>query len=266
MNPLNPNTTSNIKTESGIQFLSRVRNPKFNLWNLEEALFIDKLKEHDIIELTADSVYLKNVLLMHILKQILLIDDFKGLTIGTHNCGVLFIDTAFHFNVIHLYNYLRKYVDTVNAKSLGESDKEEIVEKSLENLVYIPCYDSQQLLATFYHLRWTISSNPKIKLVVLDNVGANYWQDSVNGGLRRMDLYEKKLISSLQNCIKDLKLPIMYVRPDFFVSKHPTGSDTSTYRINVSGSARETYRVRVKTKTRNVEKLFVISEMGLKWA
>lgn len=257
---------SRIKIESGIQLLNRIKNPNCNVWNLEDKLFTEGLKANDIVAVMADSVYLKNMLLMHLLKQTILVDSFKNLSVGAHNRGVLFIDTAFQFNLDHFANYLRRCVDT-DRTSLNVSDREVIVEKSLENLLYVPCYDSHQLSVTFYGLRSTISSNSNIRLLVLDNVGANYWQDLLNGGKRKMNYYEKNIIVTMQNYIKNFELPLLYVRPESFISKYPAACELCSYQIDAKKSEKNKfyYKVEAKSKLQKIEKIFITSGAGLKW-
>lgn len=257
-------TMSSIQVESGIQFLARIKNSKLSLRNIETLLFPEGLKEQDVVELTADSIYGKNALLMHLLRNAALVGTHDGRSVGGLDTSVLVIDTAFQFQVTQLASYLRSHVDTLDISSFCRADREEVVKKSLKNVMYISCYDSQQLLATFHYLRTTISLNPKIKLLVLDNVGANYWQDFMNGGLKRMDLYEKKMLSMLQKVTKDFKLSILFIRPKFFVLKNPSGCNVASYRVHIK-QKNDIFEAIVSTKSSNVSKSFSVASDGIKW-
>lgn len=256
---------SNIQIESGIHFLTRIKNSKLNLGNVESVLFPDGLKANDIVQLTVGNIYGKNLLLTHLMKNATLVDTYNGCSVGGLNTSVLFIDTSFQFQMNQFVRCLCSYVHSLDLHNFCLADKDSVVEKSLENTTYIACYDSLQLLATFHYLRTTILQNPKIKLLILDNIGFNYWQDSVNGGIRRMDLYENKMIAMLQRLTKDFTLSILYTRPEFFALRNPIGCDIANYKLYVKEKSNSTFEVDVSTMTSKLNRQFMEEANDLKW-
>lgn len=256
---------SNIQIESGINFLTRIKNSKLNLRNVETVLFPDGLKANDIVQLTVGNIYGKNLLLMHLMRNATLVDTYNSCSVGGLNTSVLFIDTSFQFQMNQFVTCLCSYVYSLDFHNFCLSDKDNVVEKSLENTTYIACYDSLQLLATFHYLRTTISQNPKLKLLILDNIGFNYWQDSVNGGIRRMDLYEKKMISMLQRLTKDFKLSILYTRPKFFALRNPVGCDIANYKLYLKEKNDNTFEVDVSTMISKFNRQFMVVANSLEW-
>lgn len=241
---------SSCHIESGIQFLTRIKSMKSNLQNLENNLFVNGLKPTDVIEFSSETNFGKTQTLLHLLKNALLIDKHNDLLVGGLNTGVLFIDTDFHFQISLLSEFIKKHIKQIEKLHITEEEEDEIVKKSLKNLSMIRCFDSQQLLVTFHSLNTLFTSNANIKFVVLDSIGANYWQDFMNEGIRKMDLYEKKVLSAFENCIKDFKLLILYVRPEFLVLKNPAGSSTADFKL----------RVRVKDASKNILEATVTSK------
>ncbi|XP_065209598.1 DNA repair protein XRCC2-like [Planococcus citri] len=228
---------SNYRVESGLQFLSRIKSVKSNLHNLENNIFANKLTPTDVIEFSSESNFGKTQTLLHLIKNAILIDNHNTISIGGLDSSVLFIDTACHLEIEQLSQYIKKTVSNSNTR-FNDEDHNTIVKKSLENLTIVRCYDSQQLLIAFHSLKTLLTSNPKIKFIILDGIGAHYWQDFINGGVRKMDLYEKKVLSVLDTCIKEFKLLLLYVRPEYFVMKNPAGNASATHKV----------RIRVKDK------------------
>lgn len=223
---------NNYRIESGIQFLTRVKSIKSNLHNLENNLFANHLKSTDVIELSSETNFGKTQTLLHLIKNAILVDQHNSSYVGGLNSNVLFIDTDFHLEIEHLTNYIKKNLARAD-NHVTDEEEDAIVKKSLMNLTVIRCYDSQQLLVTFHSLKTLLTSNPKIKFIILDGIGAHYWQDFMNGGFRKMDLYEKKVLSVLNNCIKEFKLLVLYVRPEYFVMKNPAGSALATHKVRI---------------------------------
>ncbi|KAK7580300.1 hypothetical protein V9T40_000929 [Parthenolecanium corni] len=250
---------SNFRTESGIQLLARLKNSKQTLRNVDNVLFDEGLKETDVVALSAESNRLKNVMLTHLLKKATLSD-----LCGGSNSSILYIDTALTFNINHFASCLVRYYDNYDNEKFTDEMKQKMVENSLENVIFDRCYDSQQLFVTFQNLHTTLSSNTKIKLIVLDDVGSNYWQDFCSGGLKHMDSYEKKVVSVLQNSLKDFKVSILYVRPEFFVQKNPNVHANAAYNVKLTEKDKQV-QVTVQKKSSSYSKLFTMLNGDVLW-
>lgn len=250
---------SNLRIESGIQFLARVKNSKQTLSNVDNVLFDEGLKEADIIALSAENNRLKNVMLMHLLKKATLNDSCGG-----SNSSIFYIDAAQTFNIDHFVKSLMRHYDNCDGEKFTDEMKKKLVENSLENVILDRCYDSQQLFLSFQTIHTTLSSNPKIKLIVVDDVGSNYWQDFCSGGLKRMDLYEKKVLSVLQKGLKDFKVNVLYVRPEFFVQKNPQANPNAAYNVRLVGKT-DKVEVTVQKKSSSYSRSFTMPHGDVLW-
>lgn len=250
---------SNFRTESGIQFLARVKNSKQTLLNVDNVLFDEGLKETDVVAFSAESNRLKNVMLMHLSKKATMSD-----LCGGSNSSILYIDAALTFNVNHFASSLKRYYSSCDSNKFTDQMKQKMVENSLENLLFARCYDSQQLLVTLQFLHSTLSSNTKIKLIILDDIGSNYWQDYCNGGEKHMDTYEKKVVSALRSGLKDFKVSILYVRPEFFIQKNPNPHPNATYNIRLTEKD-EKVEVIVQKNSSSYSRWFTIQNKDVLW-
>ncbi|XKL67379.1 hypothetical protein PGB90_002870 [Kerria lacca] len=252
---------NNFQIESGVQFLTRIKNSKYSLKNIDNVLFTDGLKEGDIIEISAETVYYKNLILIHFLKKIALINEYSGISVGGLNSGIIFIDTAFELNINKLVRCMQC---SINNLLCSPEDKKEIIRKSLENIIMIRCYDNKQLFLTFQSLYNIILSNSKIKFIILDNIKNNYCQNLLSDKSTRVNLYEKKCLSVFQNCIKDFKVTSFYVKPNLFYFKNLFNSKEVNYKLHIE-EKNELQEVSI-TQNRVSKKLqFGISSDGIFW-
>lgn len=252
---------SNFQTESGIQFLTRIRNLKCNSRRIDDILFNEGLYEGDTIEITADSIYSKNLLLMHLLQRII-----SPEIVGGSNGSVLYIDSAIQFNVEKFHHYLQCSFDKLDLSPSEASvnDRTSMIRKSLENISLIRPYNSHQLYLSLLSFSSIISSNDRLKFIILDDVGQNYWQDFVNGGLKSMDMYEKKLLRLFSKYLKDFNLIFIYVRPEFLYSKNAS-SNEATYKLRISNVDSNSSVVAITTKSSTSYKSFSVNGGCITW-
>lgn len=94
---------------------------------------------------------------------------------------------------------------------------EEILQESLNRLIILKTYSSMQLQMNFHSLVKILSTNKNIALLVIDSLTSYYWDDTLNvKNFKKMDLYLKVMIDTLQKCIKDFKIITIFVKQGNF--------------------------------------------------
>ncbi|XP_046403232.1 DNA repair protein XRCC2 [Ischnura elegans] len=221
------------KAETGIQLLARSgTRPKVK--GIDQSLFFRDVScspdNGDTLEVSGDGSVGKTLFVTQLMAQCILprriIVDGVDIHVGGLDAGAVFINTDHHFQIPKLVQIMEQRLR--NCK-INKSDAElsQIMEKHMENgltkLMILNCYDSAQLMATFFSLEKHLSDNRSVALVVLDSATAFYWQDvcSSNVSDKRMDSYLKSVLSTFEKCVKGSSVLIVYTRPKYFYSKNP---------------------------------------------
>ncbi|XP_022190168.1 DNA repair protein XRCC2 [Nilaparvata lugens] len=219
--------------ETGLQLFGRLTS-RPSIARISTTLFPNDLKQKEVVEISGDPASGKTHLLTSLIATCILPSNYEGFCIGGLQAGVIFLNTDLHFQIFKLVtilDYRLKHCRNADGSCLNPSQIENIIKSSLENLHIYDCANTFVLRITIHSLQQTIASNPKISLIVLDSVSANYWQDVHQGGTRKIDLYTDKILKFLQKIVTDFNLSIIYTRPTYFksmsskvnrnVSQHP---------------------------------------------
>ncbi|GLG92951.1 Uncharacterized protein GBIM_00476 [Gryllus bimaculatus] len=210
---------SHLGAESGLQLLSRLET-RPSLIDLDNVIFESGLLPNEIVEINGDVSSGKTLLVTQFLAKCLLPKSYCGIDIGGLNAGAVIIDTDHHFQVLKLVTIMEAYIARSSNSLVDANTVESIIKDALDNLTILHCYDGVQLLITFHGLENILSCNRNISLLVLDSVSAFYWQNTLNNnGIRKMDLYLKKILISLQKHIHEFKVSVIYTKPLYFQSK-----------------------------------------------
>ncbi|XP_049831146.1 DNA repair protein XRCC2-like [Schistocerca gregaria] len=232
--------------ESGVQFLSRC-GANLSLKGIDTVIFETGPELNDVIEITGDPSCGKTLLVTKFLVKCVLPKEWGKFHIGGLNVGAILMDTDHHFHLLKLVNLMelhlmkcRTHSEDVedNKTVLDSATVEKIIKESLRKLIILKCYDSAQYQITLYSLERLLSVNRYVSLLVLDSITAYYWQDVAQGGVRKMDLYVKKMLQTIKKCLMEYKLVLMYTKQTYFQStKSSTDSHddktTPTYRIHL---------------------------------
>ncbi len=252
----------NCHVESGIQFLSRVKNYAFDLRSVDNYLFAEGLKPNDVVELSAETVFLKKAFLYYLIRKMVLTCSFKGVPTDGSNCRVLYLDLSSHFNINEFVTCVERYVDTIEpVQTCTAVDKTELVENTLRNLIMVKCYSGEQLRSTLQSLRLIISADPRVKFVVLDAFACNYWQDVVNGDFGRNDYRSSRIgLTTFVDALKSVKLAGLYVTPEFsVVQKLGNCYGKVSYKVRVRRKDNRQLEVVVTSPLSTYYRLFGIS-------
>ncbi|PSN46374.1 hypothetical protein C0J52_05726 [Blattella germanica] len=277
------------KAESGLQLLARL-STRPELHGLEEKLFSDGLKLGDVVEISGDLGSGKTFLITQLLAKCLLPKMWNGIQIGGVGAGAIIVNTEHNFQLLKLVNLMESSLlktsfapqagssgETQNQDLVDSQTIEKIIKQALSNLTILNCYDRVQLLVTFHSLENILASNSKISLIVLDSLSAYYWQDIPLGGIRKMDLYLKKTLKTLQSCIKEHKTVIIFSKQTHFQSKinfaSESGSKQSlgciTFRVTLNKmemrDSKDLFFVEVCTINSKQVVQYKITTEGLEW-
>ncbi|KAJ9582041.1 hypothetical protein L9F63_003624 [Diploptera punctata] len=204
------------KAESGLQLLARLSS-RPDIHGLDEKLFSGGLHFGDVVEITGDIGSGKTLLITQLLAKCLLPKSMFEIDIGGLGAGAIIINSDHHFQLLKLVSIMESTFE--ENQQLDSSTIEKIIKTALANLIVLNCYDRVQLLVTFHSLDNILSSNKNISLIVVDSLSAFYWQDIVISGIHKMDFYLKKTLKTLQSCIQEHKIVIIYTKQAHFVSK-----------------------------------------------
>jgi DNA-repair protein XRCC2 len=273
------------KAETGVQLLARL-SLRPNLNSLNETLFPGGTKYGSVIEISGGSGSGKTTLITQFLVKCLLPKSWNEFEIGGLGAGAIILNTDHHFQILKVVSIMESLLmkcggsDNSEAqlqKHIDSKTIEKIIKESLANLIVLNCYDSMQMFITFHSLENILSSNATTSLIIIDSISAYYWQDAAVGGVRKMDLYLKKTLKSLQSCIEEYKVTIIYTKQTHFQSNVNFTEDSTgtpqlgsvTHKIQLNRmEGKETEDVFLAEVsmpvTKNIHQ-YTISDEGLLW-
>lgn len=261
-------------SETGLQLFARLI-PRPSLVGIDEVLFPDGPNPKDVIEVSGEHSCGKTLLFTQFIVKCILPREFKATSMMGLNTGVVLLNTDHHFQLYKLISVMENYLKRLRTFSV--SDVEEIVKSSLSRFVMYNIADITQLQVTFYALQNLVSNQPEIGLILLDSVCAFYWQDAMTTGMRKMDLYVKNILKTLQKALGDFKGVIMYTRPAYFQSKSfkseacssvsvVTGLSFVNHKIVLRHAFQENmFCAEVETAKGRFIKMFTIDTSGIRW-
>lgn len=274
------------KAETGVQLLARLSS-RPNLNSLSETLFPGGINLGNIIEISGDSGSGKTTLITQFLVKCLLPKTWNEFTIGGLGAGAIIVDTDHHFQILKLVSIMESLLMKCRESNTSEVQLpkhidskiiEKIIKESLANLIVLNCYDSVQLFVTFHSLENILSSNANTSLIIIDSLSAYYWQDVAVRGIRKMDLYLRKMLKALQSCTEEYKVTVMYTKQTHFQSNVNFAEDSTatpgpgnvSYKIQlnrVEGKETEDlFLAEVSTPVTKCVHQYTVSDDGLMWA
>ncbi|KDR18012.1 DNA repair protein XRCC2-like [Zootermopsis nevadensis] len=274
------------KAETGVQLLARLSS-RPNLNSLSETLFPGGINLGNIIEISGDSGSGKTTLITQFLVKCLLPKTWNEFTIGGLGAGAIIVDTDHHFQILKLVSIMESLLMKCRESNTSEVQLpkhidskiiEKIIKESLANLIVLNCYDSVQLFVTFHSLENILSSNANTSLIIIDSLSAYYWQDVAVRGIRKMDLYLRKMLKALQSCTEEYKVIVMYTKQTHFQSNVNFAEDSTatpgpgnvSYKIQlnrVEGKETEDlFLAEVSTPVTKCVHQYTVSDDGLMWA
>lgn len=260
-------------SETGLQLFARLI-PRPSLVGIDEVLFPDGPNPKDVIEVSGEHSCGKTLLFTQFIMKCILPKEFKTTLIGGLKAGVVLLNTDHHFQMYKLISVMENYLKRVGTFSV--SDVEDIVKSSLGRLIMYDIVDSAQLQVTFHAMQTLVSNQPEIGLILLDSVCAFYWQDAMTTGMRKMDLYIKNTIKTMQRSLGDFKGVIMYTRPSYFQSKSSKSDATSSIPatglsfVNQKIVLRQVFQENmfcadIESTTGRFTKMYTINSSGVQW-
>lgn len=256
----------NIKTESGLNLLTRLI-PRPNINNLDAVLFPNGLNYNNIVEINGSSSSGKTMLITHLIKNAILVDKYNDVIVGGLNTAVILIDMDIKFSILMLIKMIKYSICNLKTKfKIDDRDEHCITELSLKNLIFIRCFNSDQLYYTLHRVREQITQDYRIALMFLDNLGSYYWQDIMLNGLCKMDLYKYKILRMLQKYVCNLNVAVIYTKPNYFESQPPVTDNKKPLlltKINLSRTIESDKFI--ADVNRKYACRYMISSDGLNW-
>lgn len=192
-------------TESGAQLFARLEARRC-LKDIEKKLFPgDGGPEHgEVVELYGPEGTGKTELLYHLLSRCLL-----PLSAGGLEVDVVFMDTDYSLDMLRLVSILDSRLNAARSSSSSGSD-EELLGSCLSRLLVVHCSSSSQLLLTLHFLETTLTSRPRVALLLIDSISAFYWPDRCEGGTSITKQEEKlsKCAELLGRLLRDYRITV----------------------------------------------------------
>lgn len=275
----------NYKSETGLQLFARL-NIRPNLDSLNETLFPGGINLGNVVEISGDSGSGKTTLITQCLAKCLLPKTWNEFEIGGHGARAVIVNTDHHFQILKLVSVMESLlmkcresgnIEAQLPKHIDSKTAEKIIKESLANLIVLNCYDSVQLFVTFHSIQRILANDPNTSLVIIDSLSAYYWQDAAAGGVRKMDLYLKKMLKVFQSCIKQYRVVVIYTKQTHFQSNVNFTEDVTaspglgnvTYKIQlnrVEGKETEDlFLAEVSSLVTKCVHKYTISDEGLLW-
>ncbi|XP_010789900.1 DNA repair protein XRCC2 [Notothenia coriiceps] len=177
----------------------------------------------------------KTELLYHLLSRCLL-----PLSAGGLEVDVVFMDTDYSLDMLRLVSILDSRLNAARSSSSSGSD-EELLGSCLSRLLVVHCSSSSQLLLTLHFLETTLTSRPRVALLLIDSISAFYWPDRCEGGTSITKQEEKlsKCAELLGRLLRDYRITVFatchairrnYSGPSSFSSSSSSSSSSDIDR------------------------------------
>ncbi|XP_058791917.1 DNA repair protein XRCC2 [Phymastichus coffea] len=201
--------SSDLIIESGLQVVTRLID-RPSVEDLDNDLFFNKLRNTDVVELRGTVSSRLNLLLTKLIVKCILPLQYNGFSID-----VLLINTENQFRVSHLVNILKDEISAIQ----GPINVDSIVEKLLNNLKIINCYNYYQFFVTINSLDNILLKNKKVGMIVLDSISAYYWlqKDELS-----YNSYVMKMLNIIRKITIEFKVVTLYTKQYNFESKRET--------------------------------------------
>ncbi|CAK9813086.1 DNA repair protein XRCC2 [Anthophora quadrimaculata] len=257
--------------ESGTELLARL-NSKSCLFDLENTLFPQGLRNSDVVEISGEQSTGKTLLLSQILAKCILPDYYGTNRIGGCNASAIFINTDHRFQISKLIELMNDIVSfTVNGKVTEiNSNKMNIIQNCLHNLHILDCYDNEQFSLTLRMLDDMFLGNPKIALLAIDSITAYYWQDREDN-VNTIDSYIRKLLKLIK--MHTTKFSVVTIYTKQYENLYNKGKkfmdqflNNVDYKIQLCTMNNSRYLVCKLETVRVIRKIcYSISSDGIKW-
>ncbi|XP_033971328.1 DNA repair protein XRCC2 isoform X1 [Trematomus bernacchii] len=193
-------------TESGAQLFARLEARRC-LKDIEKKLFPgDGGPENgEVVELYGSEGTGKTELLYHLLSRCLL-----PLSAGGLEVDVVFMDTDYSLDMLRLVSILDSRLNAARSSSSSSGSDEELLGSCLSRLLVVHCSSSSQLLLTLHFLETTLTSRPRVALLLIDSISAFYWPDRCEGGTSVTKQEEKlsKCAELLGRLLRDFRITV----------------------------------------------------------
>lgn len=267
-----------IVSENALQRIGRLQD-RPSLHNLEPNLFLYGPEVKEVIEVCGDNGVGKTYLMKELTKKCILPKSYLDIPLGGLEAGVIYLNNDLHFNAITFGNFVTEFLEDSITPTLP--NKQEIVtsitETSLKRLTIMNIYNSETMYVTFHLLKTLLLSNKQVSLIIIDSICANYWQDRMTDGIRKMDSYILNVLNRLFKCIESFKVTVIFTRPLYFQTKSSGVIDVSPVynlsKVNTSiqlmrskSEGEPIYHAIVKTSKSSFLKFYSIGPKGIKWS
>ncbi|XP_066597096.1 DNA repair protein XRCC2 [Prorops nasuta] len=199
--------------ESGVQLLTRLSH-RPDLLNLDEVVFPNSFNSKATLEIIGNVSSGKTLLLTQLLAKCILPEWYKEIFIKGCNASAVLINTDHHFKVSKLaelmYFVIYNICKANNSGNIDNKTIKSIVHTSLENLIIINCYESNQFSIALETLDNIFLSNDRIAMVAIDSISSYYWEDRKSGGAWSLNNYVKKLLEIIQNHTLQFNVALIY--------------------------------------------------------
>ncbi|XP_024214559.1 DNA repair protein XRCC2 [Halyomorpha halys] len=265
-------------SENALQRIGRQQD-RPPLLNLEPNLFSHGPEVKEVIEVCGDSGVGKTFLMKELTKKCILPKSYLDIPLGGLEAGVIYLNSDLHFNAGTFGNFVMGFLEEMITTTLPNKDEivKNITEISLKRLTIMNIYNSETMYVTFHLLKTLLLSNKEVSLIIIDSIGANYWQDRMTDGIRKMDSYILHVLSRLFKCIESFKVTVIFTRPSYFQTKTAGAIDVSPVcnlsKVNTSiqlmrskSEGETSYHATIKNSKSSSLKLYSIGPKGITWS
>ncbi|XP_014242382.1 DNA repair protein XRCC2-like [Cimex lectularius] len=244
------------RQETALQLLSR-QQTRPSIKGLNTRIFEDGPKSREVVEINGEAGSGKSLLLLEFVKQCILPSgqDCRGL-----QADVLYLNTDLQFNLNNLIRLLK-----------CSTNCEKTIEQSLKRIHVINIFDSATLTTTILYLKKLLCINSDISLILIDSISAFYWQDTLEGGIKKMDSYISSIVLQLHQSIGLFDVNVMYTRPEYFKTKNNKVECSSIYDLSGINTIIELKTVnglnymQVRTNSNNIMCNYTITDKGFEF-
>ena len=193
----------------------------------------------DVVQLCSKENCGKTEMLLNIIADTILPDQWNSIRLPGRNLSAIFISTDYKFDILRLVcimeNKLKEALQRENVKFKMQlpsiTEQKSIVTSSLERCHIFKTSSGDELLSTVEWIPTFLQHVLSVCVIAIDNVATYYWMERNKHGLIECDSRQKCLVNGLKKLVQTYNIVLFYTVPSLRSSNKVWNSYVLCYLI-----------------------------------
>ena len=180
----------------------------------------------DVVQLCGEENCCKTELLLNVIADTILPDQWNSIRLPGRNLSAIFISTDYKFDVLRLVcimeNKLKEALQKQNVilkmRPPSIAEQKTIVTSSLERCHILKTSSGDELLSTVEWIPTFLQHVLNVSVVAIDNVATYYWIECSKYGQVEYESRQKRLVNSLKKLVQTHNIILFYTVPSLVSS------------------------------------------------